>query len=1070
VTGGADTGWLDQVEYFPSGLPFASPPLSITVPSSDTDGSYTILWEASSTDGVIYVLEEATDSAFTADVRVAYVGTAKEASITGKTHGAAYYYRVKATKADHIDSTWTTGANGCLMDFPAVPPPAVTVPSTDSDGDYVVSWAASITNGVSYVLQEATDPGFSQDLWEVYSGTDLSADVTGREHGKTYYYRVKTTGGGYGDSSWTAGSNGCAVSFPPAGMPSGITVPATDNDGDYTINWGVSVTNGVSYVLQEATDPGFSQDLREVYSGTDLSAPVTGRGTGVTFYYRVKAIGSGHSDSPWVEGGNGCAVRFQAGAPPSLSVPTSDGDGDYDVSWEASITNGVTYVVEEATDSGFSTGLVEVYRGPDLSVSIGGRTDGTYYYRAKAVEAAFDDSDWTVGGNGCSVAILVEMPASITVPATDDDGTFTVSWSPSVTSGVIYVLEEATDSLFTDAVGVYAGTDFSAELAKPTGATYYYRVKAEKAGDSSGWRVGDNGCLVPTGDPAGITVPTNDNDGVYAISWGASITNGVTYILEESTDSTFTIDVAEIYRGSLLTRNVTGKLDGTYYYRVRAVKGIGTDSAWVQGAGGCVVDLPDAAAPASITVPSTDSDGDYVVSWAASITNGVTYVLEEATNSTFTQGLRVAYQGMGTSASIGGRTTGKTYYYRVKATASGYTPSAWTLGANGCLVSVPVGAPASISVPASDTDGEYSVLWGASVSPGVTYVLEEATDGSFLSGLREAYRGTELSVSITGRTDGSYYYRVKAVKEDYADSSWMVAGNFCDVVLPPQVEMSPILTVPATSNTGFYTVSWQSSATLDVVYVVEESTESTFSTGGETVYIGTFLETLIVGKETGTTYYYRVKAIKGGMRDSEWVEGGNGCSVLLPAEAPLGITVPGTDDDGTYDVSWQPSNTPGVTYVLQEATDSGFTADVRTPYSGAGLSTTISGRADETTYYYRVKAVKQNHDDSPWAVANNGCLVDFPKTEPPSGITVPVIDDDGNYTISWGPSATAGAKYVLEESPDSTFNTGTNIVYSDTGLSVDLVGRTHGETYYYRVKAAKGGFLASRKSRGPTER
>jgi hypothetical protein len=1055
VSGGADTGWLDQVEYVSSGLPFASPPLSITVPPSDADGAYTILWEASSTDGVIYVLEEATDSAFTADVRTAYVGTAQEASITGKTHGVTYYYRVKATKTDHIDSTWTTGANGCLMDFPASPPPTLTVPATDSDGAYTVSWSASITNGVSYVLEEATDPAFTADLQEVYSGTGLSAGVTGREHGKTYYYRVRATGGGHGDSAWTVGANGCAVSYPPAEPPSGITVPAADSDGAYTINWGASITNGVSYVLEEATDAAFTADLQEVYSGAGLSAPVTGKATGVTYYYRVKATGNGYSDSPWVEGGNGCAVRFQAGAPSSVSVPPSDGDGDYDVTWGASITNGVTYVVEEAADSGFSTGLAEVYRGPDLSVSIGGRPDGTYYYRVKAVKADFDDSDWTAGGNGCDVTTLVQMPASITVPASDSDGVdITVSWGPSVTSGVIYILEEATDSLFTDAVGVYAGTDLSTVLTRPTGETYYYRVKAEKAGDSSAWRVGGNGCLVPTGEPSSITVPANDNDGIYQISWGASITNAPVYILQEATDSAFTTGVLEINKGSALNHMVSGKPDGTYYYRVKAVKSIGTDSAWVQGANGCVVDLPDVAAPASITVPPGDGDGDYVVSWDASLTNGVSYVLEEATDSAFAEGLRVAYQSTGTSAAILGRTTGKTYYYRVKATAPGHTPSAWTLGSNGCQVSIPVGAPASISVPASDTDGAYIVLWGASSTPGATYVLEEATDSSFATGLREAYRGSGLSTSITGRTDGIYYYRVKAVKTDYADSSWMVAGNPCDVVLPPQAEMPPSLTVPASSNTGFYTITWQPSGTANVVYVVEESTDSTFSTGAETVYIGTSLQTLIVGKGTGTTYFYRAKAIKGGMMDSEWVEGGNGCSVLLPADAPLSISVPATDDDGTFDVSWQPSNTPGATYVLEEATDSAFATGLRTAYSGAGLSATISGRADETAYYYRVKAVKQDYDDSAWTVANNACFVDFPKAEPPSSIAVPPIDDDGNYTISWGPSSTAGAKYVLEESTDSTFVTGSQIIYSDTGLSFAVTGRTHGETYYYRVKAA----------------
>jgi hypothetical protein len=64
-------------------------------------------------------------------------------------------------------------------------------------------------------------------------------------------------------------------------------------------------------------------------------------------------------------------------------------------------------------------------------------------------------------------------------------------------------------------------------------------------------------------------------------------------------------------------------------------------------------------------------------------------VLQEATNKTFTSGLRRAYSGTGTRASITGRSSGKTYYYRVKAIRSGYTDSAWRTAGNGCKVTIP---------------------------------------------------------------------------------------------------------------------------------------------------------------------------------------------------------------------------------------------------------------------------------------------------------------------------------------------------------------------------------------------
>jgi Zn-dependent metalloprotease len=90
--------------------------------------------------------------------------------------------------------------------------------------------------------------------------------------------------------------------------------------------------------------------------------------------------------------------------------------------------------------------------------------------------------------------------------------------------------------------------------------------------------------------------------------------------------------------------------------------------------------------PASLKVPVSDSDGVYTVSWTASATSGVTYVLEEATNNTFSAGLRVAYTGTGLSAAITGRARGVTYYYRVKAKKIGYIASAPRVATNGCRV------------------------------------------------------------------------------------------------------------------------------------------------------------------------------------------------------------------------------------------------------------------------------------------------------------------------------------------------------------------------------------------------
>ena len=90
--------------------------------------------------------------------------------------------------------------------------------------------------------------------------------------------------------------------------------------------------------------------------------------------------------------------------------------------------------------------------------------------------------------------------------------------------------------------------------------------------------------------------------------------------------------------------------------------------------------------PGALTIPDYDTDGAYKVSWVTSATSRVNYILEEATNAIFTTGRRIAYRGTLLSAAIKGRTKGITYYYRVKATKTGFTESNWQDGSIGCIV------------------------------------------------------------------------------------------------------------------------------------------------------------------------------------------------------------------------------------------------------------------------------------------------------------------------------------------------------------------------------------------------
>lgn len=84
-----------------------------------------------------------------------------------------------------------------------------------------------------------------------------------------------------------AGNRTQVLSGGPPGLPASITVPATSSTGSFTISWGAATGTVTAYQLMQATNASFSGEI-SVYSGTALSAALTGRTRG-TYYYRVRA-------------------------------------------------------------------------------------------------------------------------------------------------------------------------------------------------------------------------------------------------------------------------------------------------------------------------------------------------------------------------------------------------------------------------------------------------------------------------------------------------------------------------------------------------------------------------------------------------------------------------------------------------------------------------------------------------------------------------------------------------------------------------------------------------------------
>jgi uncharacterized protein (TIGR02145 family) len=243
----------------------------------------------------------------------------------------------------------------------------------------------------------------------------------------------------------------------------------------------------------------------------------------------------------------------------------------------------------------------------------------------------------------------------------------------------------------------------------------------------------------------------NTRDGI--MNWTATVTDGGDWLSIGSGNS-----------GSN-----TGTVSCQYSNNTEAISRTGTIRIWATGAANSPIDVtvtqappPVVTSPNSISVPSTSSTS-YTVSWSSSSTSGVSYILEEATNTSFTSNRRTAYSGMGTSASITGRNIGTTYYYRVKATKSDSTESNWRTGNNGCLIIQPpvLSLNPSIRNVSSDSGtttfsvsntGGGTMNWSAAVISGGNWLsISSGNSGSNTGAISCQYSQNTGAISRTGK-------------------------------------------------------------------------------------------------------------------------------------------------------------------------------------------------------------------------------------------------------------------------------------------------------------------------------
>ena len=284
--------------------------------------------------------------------------------------------------------------------------------------------------------------------------------------------------------------------------------------------------------------------------------------------------------------------------------------------------------------------------------------------------------------------------------------------------------------------------------------------------------------------------------------------------------------------------NTGAKAGTTYYYRVKACNdaGLSPYSNIVSGKVKSVTPKPSAPV---VKIGNSASSGKPMLTWNA-VSGATSYKVYRATSQNGTYSLLGTVTA--TSYTNTGAKAGVTYYYKVKAVNSaGESAYSNTVSGRATVTTLTMGH--------SSTSGKPQLTWKA-VSGAASYKVYRSTSKN---GAYSVINTTKaLTYTNTGAALGTtYYYKVEALN---------ASGKSMGFSAVVEGKVAPVLAVGYSSVSGKPQLTWKAvpGATEYQVYrsTQQNSGYTKINTTTSTSYVNT-------GAKAGTTYYYKIVAVKG---------------------------------------------------------------------------------------------------------------------------------------------------------------------------------------------------------------
>jgi len=384
---------------------------------------------------------------------------------------------------------------------------------------------------------------------------------------------------------------------PPASMTATVAV----NLASITATW-PSDSSATSYLVRYAFNSGAWTP-----SGTLSTAAFTLNGPADGSYQFQARACNANGCSAW--GASATASVQHVTAPPALSTPAASNSGSYTVSWTA-VGAASSYTLQQQVNGG---SWATLQSSTATSWTASGEGNGTYAYRVQGCNGG-GCGPWSTTGT----TVVTHPPGSapnVSVPGTNNTGSYTVSWT-TVATATSYTLQEQLNGGGWTTVQANGATSWGAS-GRGNG-TYGYRVQACNVGGCGSWSgAASIAVTLPPASAPSLSVPGSSNNGSYTVSW-SGVSTATSYTLQEQINGG---GWSTVQASGATSWGTSGRGNGTYGYQVQACNSGGC-GPWSSVSNVVVALVPPQ--PANATITDTLSSGGkietYTLSWSAAST------------------------------------------------------------------------------------------------------------------------------------------------------------------------------------------------------------------------------------------------------------------------------------------------------------------------------------------------------------------------------------------------------------------------------------------------------------------